>query len=183
MNILKITAIILAVVTTLGASAVAGTAAPSDAQASAGGANRPRVTKTPRAPERTETLESRETETENEREDNQVASAIAKHFGVGVDAVNRLHQQGLGYGEIARAYALAQMSGKSVSDLLALRASGQGWGEIAKPLGVSLGQVEDTVGRIVRAEKEKRNGTPTPPGNSGEHRKDGDKGNKEGKQK
>ena len=173
MHILKIAAITLAVVTALGASAVVGGTAQSDAWASAGGASRPHVTKTPRAPEKTKTPEPREMETESEPEDNQVASAIASHFGVSVDAVTGVHQQGLGYGEIARAYALAQMSGKSVSDLLAWRASGQGWGEIAKQLGVSVGQIEDTVGEILRAEKEKRDGTPTPPGNIGGHRKEG----------
>jgi hypothetical protein len=70
-----------------------------------------------------------------------VALAISKFFSVSVTytQVMSMHQSGLGFGEIARAYMMAQSSGKTVDELLAMRESGMGWGQIMKELSFKPG--------------------------------------------
>lgn len=62
-----------------------------------------------------------------------VASALAEHFGVPYEEIAGLHQQGLGFGVIARAYFMAEnLDGVTADDLMAEFESGLGWGQIAR---------------------------------------------------
>ncbi len=178
MNALKIVAPTFVAIVMLSAGAIVSAAPQEGLQGNTVFENRPAVRRTPGA-EKAKTPKPEETETGAEPEDKQVAQAIANYFGASVAEVNQWHTQGIGYGELVRAYALAKLSGKSASELIAQHQSGQGWGEIAKQFGVTPGQIEDSLGRILKAEKERENekpktaGTPDAPGKSGEKRKDG----------
>ncbi len=67
-----------------------------------------------------------------------VAARLAASFDVTSDEILRWFCQGFGFGEIAKAYVLAQQSGKySVAQILAMRKSGEGWGQLVKKAGVS----------------------------------------------
>jgi hypothetical protein len=57
-----------------------------------------------------------------------------------------LHSSGLGFGEIARLYMIAEFTDKTPAELLAMRDAGLGWGEIMKqadfkPGGKNLGAI------------------------------------------
>src|SRR5690349_2869906 len=88
-----------------------------------------------------------------------VAIAIANAFTVPVEQVIVLHNDGLGFGEIARAYFLAQelaADGDITNDLtaeqiLALHQGGQGWGQIVMTLGLPQGNSGRNLGLIMRA--------------------------------
>lgn len=96
-----------------------------------------------------------EDEKENDEGENstKVAQSIAKFFGVSMDDVKKMHDDGLGYGEIVRAYTLAKSTGKSVTDIIALEKSGKGWGEIERSLNVTPGKLSSTLGTIMRENK------------------------------
>jgi len=66
------------------------------------------------------------------------AVRIAEAFCVEPQAIEELHLQGLGYGEISKAYVLAQATGLSVDELVGLHQAGEGWGQIAHDLGLKL---------------------------------------------
>jgi hypothetical protein len=66
-----------------------------------------------------------------------VATQLADAFGVSYDEIMGLHCQGMGFGNIAKAYGLAKLSGKSVDEFLAMREQGMGWGQIIKGEGVN----------------------------------------------
>ncbi len=72
----------------------------------------------PADPPKTKTPEAGKT-SDDKTGDERVAQSIAKFFGVPVADVLTLHNSGKGYGEIVKAYALAQGSGKSVNDIFA----------------------------------------------------------------
>jgi hypothetical protein len=60
-----------------------------------------------------------------------VASAIAEHFHVEYSEIARLHdEEGLGFGVIAHAYFIAEVSGYEPDELIREFQSGKGWGEI-----------------------------------------------------
>lgn len=109
-----------------------------------------------------------------------VATAISKYFSVTVDSVLALHNAGYGYGEIVKAFSLAQMSGNktTVDEIFKLRAGNQGWGKILKSLAVS--KWDTSLGKLMRAADSKQQSVDgNAPGKSGEHRqdqKDKDKG-------
>ncbi len=130
----------------------------------------------PADPPKTKTPEAGKT-SDDKTGDERVAQSIAKFFGVPVADVLTLHNSGKGYGEIVKAYALAQGSGKSVNDIFASRANEQGWGEIVKSLAVAKWNA--SVGKVVRNAAADKNPVPAgdAPGKSGEHRND--KGNKD----
>lgn len=74
-----------------------------------------------------------------------VATRLAVTFNVPYDEIMALHCQGMGFGNIAKAYLLAQKTGKNAKDFLDKHKSGQGWGNIIKGEGVrpnelSMGQ-------------------------------------------
>ena len=68
---------------------------------------------------------------------NPVAVRLANAFGVSVDEIASWRCEGFGFGEIARGYMLAKLTGKDPADIFALRSGGQGWGNIVKALGVN----------------------------------------------
>ena len=73
-----------------------------------------------------------------------VASAIAgffaEDFGVTYVDIMALHEEGLGFGVIAKAYFAAQKLGIDPQVLLDEFASGKGWGEIMKENGLHPGR-------------------------------------------
>ncbi|GAB4452350.1 MAG: hypothetical protein Kow00120_22540 [Anaerolineae bacterium] len=81
-----------------------------------------------------------------------VASAIAEAVGVPVSEVLGLHEErNLGYGELARAYLVADELGLGVTEVLAARAQGARWDEIlvangAAPATFSNGRVMSASG-------------------------------------
>jgi len=75
-----------------------------------------------------------------------VASAIATYFGptfnVDYNDIMGLHEQGLGFGVIAKAYFVAQtleISGITPTDVISQFQSGTGWGVIIKGYGLHPG--------------------------------------------
>ncbi|MCC7447350.1 MAG: hypothetical protein IT324_08045 [Anaerolineae bacterium] len=78
----------------------------------------------------------------NDNSGRPVATRLAAAFQVSVDEINGWHCQGFGFGEIARAYMLAGLSGQNgqpavtVNEIFAARKAGQGWGNIVKAVGV-----------------------------------------------
>ncbi|HJZ45533.1 MAG TPA: hypothetical protein VKE41_00135 [Roseiflexaceae bacterium] len=87
-----------------------------------------------------------------------VAVAIADYFTVPVLEVITLHADGLGFGEIARAYFLARelaADGDTSNDLtatqiLAMHQGGMGWGQIVVSLGLPHGNSGRNLGLIMR---------------------------------
>lgn len=113
---------------------------------------------------------------------HKVADAIANYYGVSTEEIVAWHDKGYGYGEIVKAYALADASGESVSAILAMKSSGEGWGNIEKNLCGSAGNPNPSLGAIMSghavkgagstcAEHGKGKGKPANPGNSGKHGK------------
>jgi hypothetical protein len=101
-----------------------------------------------------------------------VGLALSLFFTVPYSEVIALHQEGLGYGEIARAFFIAQnsegtLTAQAVIDMFQ---SGQGWGRIMKqvgfkPGGQNLGSIMS--GRADQASNSKTpGGKPDCPGNS-----------------
>jgi hypothetical protein len=90
-----------------------------------------------------------------------VAEAIATYFEVPVEDVIALHQDGLGFGEIARAYFLAlelSADGDASNDLtaqqiLALHQGGLGWGQIVAQLGLPHSNSQRNLGMIMSGRK------------------------------
>jgi hypothetical protein len=77
-----------------------------------------------------------------------VAMRIAETFDVTYDEVMALHCQGIGFGNIIRAYVLAENSddGSTAQDFLDRHGNGEGWGQImhdsgVKPSDLAPGQV------------------------------------------
>ncbi len=67
-----------------------------------------------------------------------VASRLAKAFDVSYAEIMNWHCSGFGFGEIAKAYALADESDDmTAADIFALRQAGGGWGKIIKDSGVA----------------------------------------------
>ncbi len=70
-----------------------------------------------------------------------VANAIALFFNIPYTQVIALHDEGFGFGNIARAYLTALASGGLLSptQVLEMRQEGIGWGQIKKEFGVHPG--------------------------------------------
>ncbi|HEY3290146.1 MAG TPA: hypothetical protein VGK87_08480 [Anaerolineae bacterium] len=77
------------------------------------------------------------------------AIAIATAFSVTLTDVVKLHDEGLGFGEIFKVYELAKTSNMTATEILALRDSGLGWGQIEEKLGVKHGNHGENLGGIV----------------------------------
>jgi hypothetical protein len=92
-----------------------------------------------------------------QRDDHPVATRLADAFEVPYDEIMGWHCQGFGFGEIARAYLLAQHAkdGKTAAEYLALKKSGQGWGQIMKDAGVSHKDLAP--GSVIRGKDKKNN--------------------------
>lgn len=61
-----------------------------------------------------------------------VAQRIAEAFNVTYDEVIAFHCEGFGFGEITRAYLIAQETGTTADDVLDRRRAGEGWGHIMR---------------------------------------------------
>ncbi len=70
-----------------------------------------------------------------------VGNAIALFFNIPYTQVMALHDEGLGFGVIARAYLTALASGGALTptQVLELRQAGMGWGQFKKDYGVHPG--------------------------------------------
>jgi len=117
-----------------------------------------------------------------------VATRLSDAFGVPYDEVMGLHCGGMGFGNIARAYQLAEKTGKSVDEILAMLADGGGWGKIMKDAGIKPNELAP--GQVIKGHKHgdatetaddgstTQKGKGNGKGNSG---KGGGKGNKDNK--
>jgi len=97
-----------------------------------------------------------------------------------VDVVVAQHQQGLGFGEIARAYFLARElaadddpnNDMTVDQILALHQAGQGWGQIVRSLGLPQSNRNRNLG-LIRGNGHHKgsdiSGTPTAPQSQDAH--------------
>ncbi len=70
-----------------------------------------------------------------------VGIIIALYFHIPYTEVMTLHDEGFGFGEIARVYLTAQASDGALTpeQILAMREDGMGWGQIKKQFGVKPG--------------------------------------------
>lgn len=71
-----------------------------------------------------------------------VAARIAEGFGLEYDEVMALHEDGIGFGLIIKAYGIAEQypeSGLTGADLLEMKLEGQGWGEICREFDMHPG--------------------------------------------
>ncbi len=93
-----------------------------------------------------------------------VAQSIAATFGVSYEEVMALHCAGNGFGEIVRAYTLAELSegGTTAEDLLERHKNGEGWGKIIRESGVHPAELAP--GRVL---KRTNDAEPTPEASSG----------------
>ena len=86
-----------------------------------------------------------------------VAQAIGEHFGVPADEIMDQHREGLGFGEIARAYFLARelaadddpTNDLTADQILAMHQAGAGWGQIVQTLGLPHGNRTRNLGQIM----------------------------------
>lgn len=86
------------------------------------------------------------------RPDHPIALRIASAFAVSYDEVMAHHCAGQGFGNITRAYLLAEESGQDASTYLLLHQSGMGWGQIMResdvhPSDLAPGRVFNGRGR------------------------------------
>ena len=88
----------------------------------------PTMTQTPATPT--------PTDTGCNRPNHPVAQRLADAFGVSYDEIIGWHCAGFGFGEIARAYLLADATGATAASYFDQRRRGLGWGEIVKQTGV-----------------------------------------------
>ncbi len=95
-----------------------------------------------------------------------VALAISMFFNISYTEVISLHESGIGFGVIARAWLTAKaLSGTlSFTEVLALKQSGEGWGQIAKQFGVHPGG--KGLGSIMSGHANQTGLMPTGPGGS-----------------
>jgi len=78
-----------------------------------------------------------------------IAGCIAALFDVPISDVVTLRSEGYGFGEVVKAYFLANGSGLTVDDILELRQSDMGWGEIAQYLGLPPSNRDRNLGQII----------------------------------
>lgn len=67
-----------------------------------------------------------------ESSEHTLSNLIALFFTLPPEYIDALRAEGWGYGEIAMAYFMAQLSGEDVEVIIALREEGNGWGEIRR---------------------------------------------------
>jgi len=115
-----------------------------------------------------------------------VGSVIAVYFNIPYTQVMALHDDGLGFGQIARAYLTARASGGALTpeQVLEMRQAGVGWGQIKKDYGVHPGG--NGLGSIMRNKSQPEPTTPAlkvKPGNNGSGGCPGNSCNAPGQQK
>jgi hypothetical protein len=107
-------------------------------------------------------------------EGNQPAAALASYFHTSLSIINGYKQAGFGYGEIAKAYFIAQASGRTVDEILAMRRACMGWGEIEQQLGV---HPAGNLGTVMKAWHGPGNGNSGGNGGQGNGNGNGSSGN------
>jgi hypothetical protein len=70
------------------------------------------------------------------RTDHPVATRLADTFEVSYTEIMKWHCDGIGFGEIARAYLIAKHSKLTVDQIFTLRKKHMGWGQIIKASGL-----------------------------------------------
>lgn len=127
------------------------------------------------------------------RPDHPVAQAIAETFGVSYEEVMAFHCAGNGFGNIVRAYTLAQAGGGNAKDYIDRHHSGEGWGQIRKDSEVDPSELAP--GRVLKpckkgecevqptAEPEMNAGNDAGNGNNGNGNGNGNNGNQGNKDK
>lgn len=96
-----------------------------------------------------------------------VGIVIAIYFNLPYTEVMQLHDEGFGFGSIARAYLTALYSDGALTpeQILAMREDGMGWGQIKKDYGINPGQ--NGLGVIMRSKPAAPAVTVEPPQNNG----------------
>ena len=96
------------------------------------------------------------------RQCHPVAFVIATFFDLKCEDVTALHDQGIGFGEIARAYltALASDGTLTPAQVMEMRQAGMGWGNIMNQFGIQPGG--NGLGAIMSGRRHKPQPTPTP---------------------
>jgi hypothetical protein len=116
-----------------------------------------------------------------------VGMMIAMFFHIPYTEVMTLHNEGLGFGEIARAYLTAQASGGVLTpeQVLEMRQAGMGWGQFKKEFGIHPGG--KGLGSIMGNKSQSEPTTPplpeVKPGNNGSGGCPGNSCNAPGQQK
>jgi hypothetical protein len=87
-----------------------------------------------------------------------VATRLAVTFGVPYSEIMALHCQGIGFGNIAKAYLLKLKTGKDAKEFLDRHKSGEGWGNIIKGEGVKANEL--SMGQALKGNSGKK-GKPT----------------------
>src|SRR3972149_960088 len=100
----------------------------------------PTATPTP-TPTPPPSLPATPTSTFAPRQCHPVAFVIATFFDLKCEEVTALHDQGIGFGEIARAYltALASDGTLTPAQVIEMRQAGMGWGNIMQQFGIQPG--------------------------------------------
>ncbi len=98
-----------------------------------------------------------------------VGQRLADDFGVSYDEIMGWFCQGFGFGEIARAYLMADSSGDPAASYFDQRQAGMGWGEIVKEAGVQPSSLAP--GQVIRPHSDNPEDQP---GNSGNNGNNGD---------
>jgi hypothetical protein len=81
-----------------------------------------------------------------------VGLAVANFFDVPYDEIMAWHEQGIGFGNIAMAYFLADAladEGLTVEQILDEKLSGAGWGQVMKALGLNPGRKDKNLGQVM----------------------------------
>src|SRR5262249_41655615 len=118
---------------------------------------------TPDANQTTTALATESPNTDCAQPNQPLAVLISNSVGVSYDEVISWHCKGFGFGEIIRAYLLAQKTSLTVDQVLGMRAKGQGWGKIMKASGVNPKDLAP--GSVIKVTKGKGNNPKgTPPG-------------------
>lgn len=101
-------------------------------------------------------------------EQHPVANAIAQEFNITHEEIVALHQAGYGFGEIAKAYSLADELGMAPQDILS-QVREVGWGKLLKDHGLhpSLTGKGNNLGAIMSKQKGNRPAHAGPPGGDG----------------
>jgi len=97
-----------------------------------------------------------------------VGLAISVYFSIPYTSVMSLHDSGVGFGVIARAYLTARFSNGVLtpSQVLNLHESGVGWGQIMHKYGIHPGR--KGLGSIMGGHTPGDGSVPSTPGNSGD---------------
>jgi len=97
-----------------------------------------------------------------------VGLAISIYFSIPYTSVMSLHDSGVGFGVIARAYLTAKFSNGVLtpSQVLHLHESGVGWGQIMHEYGIHPGR--KGLGSIMGGHPRGNGSVPSTPGNSGD---------------